>query len=247
MLISVLQWNVWYQEDIRHIAAFIQEVDPDILCLQELTIDHSIQTVKHTPDYLTGHLGYYTFYHPIHIDTQEGNRVTIANGIFSRFPISRRHFAWINKPKGVGGFDDEHRAYVEANLDLPDTPPLTVATAHMSYTQRFETTPAKQAETDVLLHQLERHHDRLIFTGDLNVLPDSPTIKAVSNHLKSAGPDFQQNTWTTKPFDYQGFHETKLNWRLDYVFATSDLKPVSAEILQTDYSAHLPILAKFEV
>jgi len=247
MLISVLQWNVWYQEDIRHIASFLHEVDPDIFCLQELTIDHSVQAVKHTPDYLTGHLGYYTYYHPIRIDSADGRHATIANAVFSRFPITRRHYSWINQPQLAGGFDDEYRAYVEATLDLPGNPPLTVATAHLSYTHRFEPTERKQAETDALVRQLERHHERLIFTGDLNAPPDSPTIKAISRHLKSAGPDFAANTWTTKPFEYQGFTESGLNWRLDYVFATPDLKPVSAEILPTKYSDHLPILAKFEV
>lgn len=247
MLISVLQWNTWYQEDIRHIARFLHEVNPDIFCLQELTIDHSVQAVKHTPDYLTGHLGYYTYYHPIRIEAPDGRRATIANGIFSRFPITRHRFAWINEPKGAGGYDDEYRAYVEATLDLPHNPSVTIATTHLSYTHRFEPTPAKQAETDALIQQLSRHHDRLVFTGDLNAPPDSPTIKAIGKHLKSAGPDPTEKTWTTKPFDYQGFAETDLNWRLDYVFATPDLKPVSAEILPTDYSDHLPILAKFDV
>jgi endonuclease/exonuclease/phosphatase family metal-dependent hydrolase len=247
MLISVLQWNVWFQEDIRHIASLLHEVNPDIFCLQELTIDHSAQAVKHTPDYLTGSLGYYTYYHPVRIDYPDGRHTTQASGIFSRFPITRRRFAWINQPSGHGGAPDEHRAYVEATLELPNNPPLTVATTHMSYTHRFEPTPAKQAETDAVVQQVTRHPDRLIFSGDLNSAPDSPTITAISKHLKSAGPDHQQNTWTTKPFDYQGFTETELNWRLDYVFATPDLQPVLSEILSTNYSDHLPILAKFEV
>ena len=32
------------------------------------------------------------------------------------------------------------------------------------------------------------------------------------------------NTWTTKHFSYNGFTETELNWKLDYIFTTKDIK-----------------------
>lgn len=38
MKLSVLQWNVWYKEDIRNIAKFLREHPADVICLQELTI-----------------------------------------------------------------------------------------------------------------------------------------------------------------------------------------------------------------
>ena len=53
-----------------------------------------------------------------------------------------------------------------------------------------------------------------------------------------------QATWTTKPFDYGGFAETELRWRLDYAFATPDLEITSAKIVETEYSDHLPILVE---
>ena len=61
------------------------------------------------------------------------------------------------------------------------------------------------------------------------------------------GPDYHEKTWTTKPFSYNGFSENSLNWRLDFVFGTKDIKVISSEIIKTDLSDHLPILIKIEI
>ena len=86
-----------------------------------------------------------------------------------------------------------------------------------------------------------------VFTGDLNAPPGTPTIDKVSEHLANVGPDFTEKTWTTKPFSYDGFEEMKLNWRLDYIFATKDIETISTEVLKTAYSDHLPVQAKIKV
>lgn len=168
----------------------------------------------------------------------------LANGILTRFPITREKFAWINQPMAGGGYEDEYRVYVEAGITIEGSE-LNVGTTHMSYTHKFESTPEKQVEADLLLKELSRHKTSFIFSGDLNALPGSYTIEKVGSILHGAGPDFAEKTWTTKPFSYNGFKETDLNWRLDYVFATDDIKFDSSKILSTGYSDHLPIYVQF--
>lgn len=34
--LSILQWNVWYLEDIKNTAQFLSENKADVICLQEL-------------------------------------------------------------------------------------------------------------------------------------------------------------------------------------------------------------------
>ncbi len=96
---------------------------------------------------------------------------------------------------------------------------------------------------------LSRHPTNFIFTGDLNSIPNSFTVKSIltKTNLRNAGPDFDQKTWTTKPFNYHGFSENNLNWRIDYTFVSKDIKVVSSEIVDTDLSDHLPILTVIEV
>ncbi len=238
MQISILQWNVWVNEDIHNVAKFLAEHPADIICLQELTIRDKPKT-GHGPDFIAEQLGYNHFYKQI--DVGDDN-VYFVNSIFSRYMIVSSNWEWINKPTGTGNFDDQYRAYVEVTLDV-DGQELTVATTHMSFTTRFVSTPRKEQEADRLATILQTKKDRFIFTGDLNATPDSPTVQKISGILKNVGPDLSLHTWTTKPFSYDGFKEKHLNWRLDYIFATPDITPQTAGVLVTDYSDHLPILA----
>lgn len=241
--ISVLQWNVWFQEDIHHVGEVIHSLDPDIICAQELTIGFEGQSVPNTVEYLSKLLGFYWYGKELPIEAPDGKRHTLVNAIFSRFPLVDGYSTWINIPSHGGGYGDEYRAYVEATAQLSDGP-LTIATTHMSYTDTFIEADFKDLETEQLMEQLRRHDERFIFAGDLNALPDSKTIEAVSSYLQHAGPDFSENTWTTKPFHYRGFDATELNWRLDYIFTTKDMRVRESTTIDTNYSDHLPIFAR---
>ncbi|HSX07406.1 MAG TPA: endonuclease/exonuclease/phosphatase family protein [Candidatus Saccharimonadales bacterium] len=243
--ISLLQWNTWYDEDPENVARFLCEQKPDIICAQELTVGRS-QTVPHMPEYIAARLGYNAHYQELPIESTDGKQLMLANAIFSRFPIKNGRFVWVSEPAETGGYGDEYRAYVEAALEIGDRE-LIVGTAHLSYTHKFEPTPAKQKETEHLLTELKKHQENYVFAGDLNAPPGSPTIRAIGKLLQNAGPGVSQNTWTTKPFSYNGFSESGLNWRLDYVFHTPDLQVAAAEILPTEFSDHLPILVRIHL
>lgn len=242
MQVSIIQWNVWYKEDIRNVAKLLLDHSADVICLQELTLQ-DISEIGHTPDYIAKQLGYHHFYKAI--DQGEGE-IDIANGIFSRYPIIDTKWEWINTATGTGHYDDEYRAYVEATIDVSGRK-LTVATTHMSYSNAFVSTLRKKQEADRLAAILKTKKQSYVFTGDLNAAPGAPTINKVSAILHNVGPNLMEKTWTTKPFSYDGFEETELRWRLDYIFATSDIKTISAEVLKTDYSDHLPVLAQIEL
>ena len=189
----------------------------------------------------------YNYYAPlIPLRELEGQELSLANGIFTKYPIKSQRRVWINEPKGEGGYDDEYRAYVEVVLDI-DGHDLTVGTVHMSYTHCFEVTEPKIAETDKLVTELQKPTTPFIFTGDLNATDGSYTIQAVDKVLIDAGPKHDQNTWTTKPFSYQGFEEDQLNWRLDYAFTNDQIRGLTSRTINTDYSDHLPLLVEFEV
>lgn len=243
MQISVLQWNVWYKEDIHNIGKFLLENPADIICLQELTRGDQQQSEADTVAYIANKLGYAYHYKDIRFDD---NPWTQANAIFTKFPIVRTSSEWINEPTGTGHYDDEYRAYVEATLQVGDRE-ITVGTTHMSYTTGFVQTVRKQQEADKLATIVKSKSDNYIFAGDLNAAPSSSTISKLLDSLKNAGPKLSQNTWTTKPFSYDGFSETGLNWRLDYIFTTDDIKVISSDIIETKYSDHLPIYACFRL
>lgn len=189
MTLSLLQWNIWYKEDIRSIVQFLREHPADVICLQELTTQ-DIPEIGHTPDYIAEQLGYEYYYE---IADLGPDTIPVGNGIFSKFPIVSSRTVWINQTEGSGGYDDQPRAYIEATLQVGNQR-LTVGTTHMSYTKAFVSTPRKEQEADKLVQALQASKGNFIFTGDLNAEPDSPTTQKIKSALKHVGPDLQEPT-----------------------------------------------------
>ena len=246
MIITLLQWNVWYLEKLDRIAEQIQKLSPDILCLQELSTKTEVN-----PGVSTGHaLARYFEMHSFvktaqtwvgwHKDSQE-------NGILSRFPMRKTSSTFIRAPgpEESRDFTTEGRVYLQAEIDIEGRF-ITVGTTHLSYSHRFESSEPKRQEYAKLLSLLAPR-ERFIFAGDLNSPPESEIVRELSDRYLHAGPPVSGNTWTTKPFDCNGFVETGLSWRLDYVFASPDMRVVTSRLVDTEVSDHLPILIEIEV
>jgi exonuclease III len=56
MKIKILQWNIWYQENVVNILKLIEEYNPDILCFQELTFNCEYNPDIHVADYIAERL-----------------------------------------------------------------------------------------------------------------------------------------------------------------------------------------------
>lgn len=245
MRIKVLQWNIWYWEKINNIVQQIKATDPDVICLQEVSINGQANRNINAAEFIKKALSFYSYFKIAqHLNDDDD----IGNSIFTRFPITSTSFHFLQKQSDKPPIDFAHegRLYVEAQLDIHGFP-LTVGTAHLSYTHQFEQTEAKEKEANNLLKILQSKNEKYIFTGDLNAPTDSYTVTEISKILTNCGPSNEELTWTTKPFDYQGFSVKTLDWRLDYVFATKDIKVVSSEIIKTEYSDHLPILVTLNI
>jgi endonuclease/exonuclease/phosphatase family metal-dependent hydrolase len=241
MQISILQWNIWYKEPISNIARFLKENPADVVCLQELMHRWPDQEVVDTSKYIAEQIGYQ--YQEVVLE-HPGESWAQANGIFTKLPIKETKRALINEHSGEGVYWDENRGYLEVTLDV-NSKDLTVATTHMSFTEHFIDTPRKQVEADKLIgHFKDRNY---VLTGDFNATPHSQTVRAVEERLKDAGPDYKEATWTTKPFLVDGFSASTLDWRLDYIFTSKDVKVNTAQVIKTRYSDHLPILVTINI
>ncbi|MEK9185046.1 MAG: endonuclease/exonuclease/phosphatase family protein [Patescibacteria group bacterium] len=244
--VKLLQWNIWYLEKIANIEKQIRELDPDVVCLQELTCNHGANLGIYAAEYLKEKLGMYLNYHFAQQWDKNNSEKEIGDAILSKYPFVNSSFKFLQNPKeNAVDYSEEGRVYIEVSVNIKGKI-YTIGTSHLSYSHRFEETEKRKLETDNLINIIKEKQTNYIFTGDLNATPDSYTVKNISKYLKNAGPDFGEKTWTTKPFDdKRGFTEDKLNWRIDYVFGTKDIKVRSAKIINTSYSDHLPILLEF--
>lgn len=247
MELSILQWNIWYRESAERIFDVLRSVNADVLLLQEVTVNGEANRGVHIAEHLAQRLGYDTHFDLPQPYGEGENRSFAGNAILSRFPLTDRRVEYIRRGSGVvGDFTDENRVYLEAASFIGGRR-YTFGTTHLSYAHRFGASPKKDEERDALVRAIGDGRDSFVFGGDLNATPDSALVRAVTDQLRHAGPTMDAKTWTTKPFDYNGFSETELRWRPDYVFHSPDLRVNQARILEVDASDHLPILATFSL
>lgn len=248
MKLKILQWNIYYKENIEKVADEILKINPDIICLQELIQNTNIKPTVDTGNYLKKNLKYFSFIKETETWSNRSNKTAQLNAIFSRYPITNTSYQYLsplhhNPPDA----NFEGRVYIEATIKINQID-LTVGTTHLSFSPQFIINERRKKEVDNLAKILVSKKNNYIFTGDLNAVYDSYAIKTIEKYLVHAGPNYLEPTWTTKPFDYHGqFKEDKLRWRLDYIFKTKDIKVVDSKILKTPLSDHLPILATIDI
>lgn len=235
-MIKLLQWNIWFKENIDNIISELKNINPDIVCIQELSITaddkSNVDKLKSIYPYM-----YYEI-----ADTFLDGR-SQCNAILSKYSILNTKKHYVQKPSDdKNDYSKEGRIYLEVQLNI-EGKILNVGTTHLSYTHKFEETDLKDKEINELIKCINKT-DSYIFSGDLNTTKTSKYISKIEQYLVN---NDTSNTWTTKPFSYQGFDEEKLNWKLDYVFSSHDIKVVKMNVLETKYSDHLPILCEFEI
>ncbi|HZJ41559.1 MAG TPA: endonuclease/exonuclease/phosphatase family protein [Patescibacteria group bacterium] len=251
MRVKILHWNIWFQERADNILKVVKEIDPDIFCCQEVTIGSKFNNKKDVAKIIAKELNYnynfssaHKYEFPI---TPKGESNYGGNAIFSRFPIIKNSNFPIINPLDLPELKYERRTCAVSEIKINEHKKIKVATAHASYNNEFIENREKIGEINRLIHFFKKNNKNLIFTGDLNITHNTKSIKLIEKELKHCGPSYNEPTWTTKPFDFMGFKENKLKWRIDYVFAAKEIKIVSSRIIKTEYSDHLPILLEIEI
>lgn len=246
MNIKILQWNILWTEKIENIVSALKKIDADIICLQELTRGAKVNNNIDTAMFVAKELDFHYFYQDAQV-WPSGEKQAQGNAVFSRFPItdSRCLFLQESKPNPKDA-TEEGRTYTECTIEI-ERKKIQVATVHLSFTPRFEYTKERKHETENLINIIKNKEEQFVLMGDFNASPESEVMRQILPYLKDCGPSFDQKTWSTKPFEKKGFVVNDLNWRIDYVLSSPDIKVVSSEIIKTDYSDHLPVLVTFEV
>lgn len=246
MKLKFLQWNIWYKENVDHVVREIKRSQADVITAQEF-IQHSKINLD-TAKYVADGLGFNYFYYTADTWSGRAEKETQGNAILSRFPIVNTKHTYISPPKHnpVNALE-EGRIYLETTLDIGEEK-LVVGTTHLSFTPHFEITDQRKIEADNLINIIKNKKTNYIFGADLNAAPNSYIINKFEQYLKNAGPAYDQKTFANQPFDYRGmFQVMDMEWRLDYVFASHDIKIINAQIMKTKYSDHLPILVEIKI
>ena len=238
--IRVLNYNIRYGRgmddvlDLRRIADIILETDADIVALQEVDVGVARSYRFDLMKVLSGYTGLEPVFYK-NIPHQSGE---YGNGILSRYPVfSSRNYHFIVEGGG------EQRGLLQAEIDI-NGQKLVVMNTHLDHSPD-ETQRLMSVEQIVETKRAYRGMPVLI-TGDFNDTPGSQT------HLNMK--EYFEDVWEVLgEGDGYTFRSDGPDRRIDYVFYTNNLagetskqlRPVSIEVLDTQASDHLPILAVF--
>ena len=237
MNIKLLQWNIWFKENIDNVINDLKQINADIVCIQELCMqkddNSNVEKIKQLYPYV---------YYQIADVFSDG--LIQGNAILSKYEIINEKSYFVQKPsEDKNDYSKEGRIYLEVDIKIENRI-LKVGTTHLSYTDKFVETKSKDNEVNELINIIKKNKNNYIFMGDLNTAKNSKYVNYIKEHLVYYDTD---NTWTTKPFSYNGFEETELNWKLDYLFSSKDLTIDNIKLYKTNISDHLPITAEIEL
>jgi endonuclease/exonuclease/phosphatase family metal-dependent hydrolase len=232
----VMTYNIHHGEgtdgrlDLERIAALIKQEQADIVALQE--VDRC--TARAGNEDQARRLGELTGMQYVfgkNIDFQGGE---YGNAILSRFPIVKHSHTCYRV--SISG---EQRGLLSAVIELRGQE-IVLLNTHLDFKKEDEERLANVAEA---LEVVDRREPKrpVIFCGDFNAPPESPTHRAITKSLADCwllageGPGF------TIPVQLPAA-------RIDYLFVdqTTRFTPRKAWVPRSIASDHLPVVVEFE-
>lgn len=224
--LTVLQYNVhqgldyWSVPSAPALVDRIESANADLVALQEVNRGWDLSAGIDFFSYVRWRLPQY------HVVYGRMDTALFGNAILSRYPISASGYGVLPHLNSV-----LTRGYTWATVDAPSGPLLFVSTHFTAYAG-YDEERIQQADAYATFWA---KRPRAILAGDYNSHPLDVDIKRL---LDAGLIDAGAAAGIGSEYTYSSGdpHE-----RIDYVFVSPDLKPVSAEILPGTASDHRPV------
>ena len=214
--------------DYEIMAKTILKQSPDIVSLNEMRDEGPMEGFDAQVKILsekTDMRGY--FAEAISFDGQN----PYGNGLLTRFPIQKTEVIPIPVPE-VRPYSDwyEDRCLLKATLDIQGEA-LTVLVIHVGLNP-----DEAQRAIDTILANLPS--ERCVLMGDFNLTPDNPILAPIFDRMQDAASLIGGDAFS--------YPSDKPREKIDYVFASKDIKVKAAEIPAVVASDHRPHTAIIE-
>jgi endonuclease/exonuclease/phosphatase family metal-dependent hydrolase len=234
MKIKLCSWNIWGGQYSDQVIDYIMHHEADIICLQEVIED--LDGNNNIAKLIAKQLGYECVYAPTkQIETSflftklQPKKATWGNAILSRYPIAEFKVHQLS--------EESPRTALEAFI------PVHQKTLHVFSTHLIHTHQQDSALQDLQAKNLLAimpKTDSLVM-GDFNATPDSSCINIMNESLTNTDTELSAATWSVYAEGCPTCDPKTLDTRLDYIFATDDLKTKSFKVDVSKGSDHLPI------
>jgi len=231
MRLKIVSWNIWFDGNLEKVSEFLEKSRADFIGLQEvMRKDKEIQLSNR----LLEESGYGYFYAPAFQIQKKGQAVEVGNLILSAFPVLKNNIYNISR--------SDKRIAIETDVKINDNI-LHIVCTHLLHTHQKPS--LKQEEQADNLIKIIAKTDTVLM-GDFNALPESRAVRKISSVLNNTD-NKSRPTWSTTPQGCKGCLPGGLNFKLDYIFTSHDLKAGSFQVENSNASDHLPISAIIEV
>jgi endonuclease/exonuclease/phosphatase family metal-dependent hydrolase len=240
MRVRVVTWNLWcrfgeWQARAEAIAATLEKLSPDLVCLQEVWQ----QGKDNQAALLADRLGMEYAFAP---DQTQGD-LDRGISLLSRWPLSEIVVRALPVPLGVG----EQTVALRAVVDGPRGRMLLVTTHLLPFPPRSAARIRQVRALVSFIAECGRQPPLIILCGDFNAAPDSDEIRLLTGRHSPAAPGWTfLDAWETAGDGSPGYTMAKANpnaaplllpnLRWDYIFvnwpslAGGGGHPVHAEI-----------------
>lgn len=239
-LFNVFKWLD--RDDIpSNIKAFIDEKDPDILCIQEYSNSAHIDLKVYPHRY-------------IFID---GNQIKTGQAIFSKFPIifegniifpnsdNNVIYADIKRGKDVIRVYNMHLQSIKISPDVTNISNnidnVNQEKSQLIYTRISKGFRQQQEQAEIFKENIKKCKTPFIICGDMNNSPFSYVYRSIKGKQKDAFEEAGEGFGATYKFRYYPA-------RIDYIFTDSKMKVKGFESFPDfENSDHYPIMARLSM
>jgi len=232
MTLKIISWNIWEGKYLFDIIDFLKTASADVIGLQEVIQEKGGKA--NTAQLIANELEYEFVYETDSEIKKDGRRLDKGNAILSKYKILR------NKTYILS--ETDKRSAIEADIKVGNTT-LHVFNTHLIHThQKLSDTQNFQAKR--LIKVLPE--GKIILMGDFNATPESDVVNNLSHVLKNTDASGAP-TWSIYPEGCVGCNPKGVYFKLDYIFASKDIKSKLFEVGNSKGSDHLPISAIIEI
>jgi endonuclease/exonuclease/phosphatase family metal-dependent hydrolase len=215
--------------DLERIARVVEDGDAQVVGLQE--VDRHFGARSDFVDqatWLAERLGMHVVFGAnLDLDplTPEAPRRQYGTAILSRYRIREWRNTLLPRPEG-----GEQRGLLEALVKVRGVR-VRVFNTHLQHNSQVE----RLAQIARIREVLGQTQESLVLLGDLNAIPASPEIAAITDDLADAWA--QAGVGDGFTYDAASPHA-----RIDYVLSSPDVVARTATVVATDASDHLPVV-----
>lgn len=214
---KIIQLNMWNGALENPLLRFMEQQQPDILCLQELEYTTQVPSLLDALTEKTGMIHHHVS--PLLGYEKAGIRVDWSNCIMSKFPFQETHTQFVHKdynPSWRGDEDFNHRNFQHVRIQHDDID-LNVVNYHGYHVKGTKlgndvTTAINQKISDYI----QGLDGSSILTGDFNLAPDSPSLSVFHGVMRNLC--VESDIKTTRNFIAKRPDEV-----IDYIFVSNDI------------------------